>query len=88
MSNHPNAPEREDTYIDVTFSVRIGLAVDLSEFVKDDPLGGTQAAAERLLRDEIEGRVRVSGCYDGDDRSPIGMSDLEIFDYAIVVTDG
>lgn len=73
----------ELTRLDVTFTVRIGMNVDLSDYYDADPWS---VIANAFMRQEVEGYVNVSGNFKGDKRSPFPTDDIEIIDFEVELT--
>lgn len=81
QSDYDNAepPEpTELTRLDVSFVVRIGMDVDLSDYYDADPMS---VIINAFMRQEVEGHVTIGGFFRGDKRSPFPAEDIEISDF-------
>lgn len=79
----PEVPEPDLTHIDVTFTVRIGMDVDLANYYGAG--SAVHPSAEAFVRRDIEGYMEVTGNIRGDERNPIPQEDIEIFDFNVEV---
>ena len=81
--SHRGPPDpRELTSLTVTFTVKLGLEQDLSDYNDGGPVS---AEAMAFVRQEIEGCLRLTGNFNGDKRDPIPMGDVEFLDYEVEV---
>lgn len=81
-AQEPPEPQ-ELTSIDVIFTVRIGMDVDLSEYLDDEDSWPILAAAMAMIKKEIEGNIVVKGRFNGDKLDPLPTDDIEIYDFDV-----
>ncbi len=72
----------ESTSLTVTFTVRLGLDQDLSDYYDGD---SASAMARAFVRREVEGRLGLTGSFNGDKRDPIPMNDVEFSNFEVEV---